>query len=622
MRKWFDRLAPLVGFIILMLYWISVRSPAPYPGYSEDLCSTDLNRQLLSQQIQQFGEIGFTTTQVMAPEGAVIPYMSWTPERDWLGSVFWRWDPSFPFAWAYLGASWLICFLGAGIILSKIGKFSGMSRGTAWSLATAVVVFHVPRHFKIWHHIEHLMQHWAYLSIFLDAWLWQRFRREKIWDWRIEVWRGFVFLGMIQAVGSFWGPLILETTIVHLSLAIYWFYRYRNFEQISIPSWKLKENFWLGIPVGISLVFLILDLQWFPPLIDAVHTFGMVQQSVSWFANLAFFFRPLWLEPLLVQMGQNFLARIDYPETVVSVGWFYWVPAVFAWFLLRKKRGGSGLITVLPFVILLIAAIWYAAFPDPNLIFQVTIQKIIPFMSFFRVASRWGLFLPQILTASIILAWPELKAWVAKTPKKNWQRARIAALAIFSVMSLTEFSWLTVPVNMMPPLPVDAAQLLKEVHDAPGSTVLDLPFCMAGGNGVCSAVMCPNYPASTLPICLRTFHEKKIFGLYESRAVDQHCQNYRKPPYQSWFQAWAQNRCFTPQEWTDVCQFLDTTPGLSSILLYADIWSAAGSPVCLAQFEEHLGAPLGLATLMAAPTRGGEGRAPTRMLRYTPKCKR
>lgn len=628
-RTWFNKLAPAAGLLILLLYWFSVRSPAPYPGYSEDLCSTDLNRQILSQQIEKYGEIGFSTTQVMTPTGAVIPYMSWTPERDWMGSVFWRWDRNFPFAWAYLGVSWLICFLGTGYILEKMGKLSGMSRGAAWSIATAVVVFHVPRHFKIWHHIEHLMQHWAYLSIFLDAWLWQRFRKERVWDWRIEVWRGFVFLGMVQAVGSFWGPLILETLIVHLSIAIYWLVLRKRGERITLPPWRQRSNVWLGVPVLIGIVFLILDYQWFPPLIEAVHQFGSVTQSVGWFANLAFFFRPLWLEPLLRAVGHNFLARIDTPETVVSVGWFYWVPAVAAWFVLRKKRGGTGVITVLPFVILLFLAIYYAGIPDPGLIVQTTLQKLIPFMDFFRVASRWGLFLPQILTVSVVLAWPELRgSFAARLMTKQRQtQGRLkpvgwVLLGLFGVMSVVEFTWLGFPVNMMPPLPAQAAQLMKEVHDAPGSTVLDMPFCVAGGNGVCSWEECPNYPASTLPLCLRTFHDKKIFGLYESRAVDAHCQIYRKQPYQSWFNAWRENRCFTPNEWSDVCHFLDVTPELSSILLYADIWSAAGQPGCLAQFQEHLGQPLGAAVLMSAPTRGGQGTNPTRMFRFAPHCQK
>src|SRR4051812_15497436 len=106
-KKLLARWMPLLGLIVVLFYWYSVRPVSAVPGYSEDLCATDFSRQLMSDQIHQFGRPAFITDKVMTPEGASVPFLSWSPERDWLGSKIWDWNPEFPYGWAFTGLSWL-----------------------------------------------------------------------------------------------------------------------------------------------------------------------------------------------------------------------------------------------------------------------------------------------------------------------------------------------------------------------------------------------------------------------------------------------------------------------------------------------------------------------------------
>ena len=142
-------LAPVIGLIFILAYWWSVHPIGFSMGYTEDFCP-DILRQLMAENLTQFGKPTFHTNAFMTPTGAPVPYMSWSIERDWMGAYFWKWNPNFPFMWVYFGASLVLTYFGVGLILRKMN----LSRQVAWSIATAAVLFHIPRHFKIWHHIR------------------------------------------------------------------------------------------------------------------------------------------------------------------------------------------------------------------------------------------------------------------------------------------------------------------------------------------------------------------------------------------------------------------------------------------------------------------------------------
>ena len=212
----------ILGLVAIFFYGWYIRPDGQFLGYFEDFC-TDLIRQLMAENVSKYGLPRFVTDSVMAPAKEFFPFMSWPMERDWLGALFWNWDKQFPFLWFYFCTSLLISYLGSGLILKKMG----IGKPVAWWISATIVLFHIPRHFKIWHHYELLPQHWVYWGFLLDAWIWQRFTREKKWSWNLELWRMFIVLGTFGLAGYYWGSTLLEWMLVRGFLLIS-FYRQRS----------------------------------------------------------------------------------------------------------------------------------------------------------------------------------------------------------------------------------------------------------------------------------------------------------------------------------------------------------------------------------------------------------
>jgi|GEM_PF-4825362 len=595
-----------LGLLITGLYWYSIHPLEFSRAYGEDAGFFELVRQVMAQQIQKLGHPAFTTDQVMTPFQVSLPYMTWAIEKDWLGGYFWLWNRDFPFFWFYFGISLLGSYLGVGLILRKMG----LSKIAAWGFATAVVTFHIPRHFKIWYHYEHLPQHWVYWGLFLDAWIWQNFWRDYKWSWSLELWRGLCLLGVFGTAGYFWGPMLMIWALVRISIVILYYLRRKKQIATEMGGNILSALF----PLFFGLFLFVLDLRWFLPLWAEVKRQGPVPQAYGWFAHLGYVVRPLWLDTFISRMNWVHLPPINHPETVVTIGWSYWIPSWLAIRFAQKKYGGPGLIAVLPFLIFLCIGILYLGTGYPYYIIQHLIQSTVPFMKFFRAASRWGLFLPQISTIIIVLAWPQITTWAQRLQKKK------AWLLAFCCIFVSEVTWLTHPVIQTEPLSPSVTQMLEKIKKLPGTTVLDLPFCVAGGNGVCTEEQCPNYPASTAPACLRGWHDKKVYGLYTSRLVPSDCEYYQRSPYLSWFNAWKTQLCFTESEWSDFCKYLSAHSELSAVLVYPDIWTAIQKPECRIEFEKHLGSALGEDTFYPTPMRGDTRTHPSRIIWYPPHC--
>lgn len=606
MHKRLGVLAFWLGVLAIGVYWYSVHPLGFARGYAEDLCFPDLVRQIMAEQLRIFGKPTFVTDQVMTPYGASVPYMSWQIERDWIGAYFWMWNRDFPFLWFYYGFSMLISYLGVGFILKKMG----LPRAASWFIAAMVVVFHVPRHFKVWHHYEHQIQHWVYWSFFLDAWIVQRFVRERKWDWNLELWRAVCLLGMMGIVGYFWGPLIMEWILVHAFLLGFWFLGRKKPDPIRFEG-ILRRAY---LPVCLGLVLLAIQLRWYLPLAAEARKAGEVWQGLGWSGNFLQVVRPLWLDTFKLPLGWP---ALDAPETVMTIGWSYWIPVITALWVIRKKKGGPGAKVVAPFAALLLIAFAYGSLyitPQNPYPFQEFIRSTFPFMKFFRVMTRWSLFYPMMAGVIVVLAWPELSRF--------WkQRKPYAASAALLLIFLLELPWLAHPVTTMQPLSQKMTTMLQHVKEAPGTSVLNMPFCVAGGNGVCTAEQCPNYPYSIAGSCFRGWHDKKVYGLYTSRLMFSDCQIYHRQPYVSWFSAWKEQRCLTEPEWTEFCSYLEKHTELSAVLVYPDIWHGARSPECRAQFDKYLGSPLEEGAFYLSPTRGGKGEHPTRVLYYPPRCR-
>ncbi|MCM2277501.1 MAG: hypothetical protein NDJ89_05445 [Oligoflexia bacterium] len=609
----------LLGILLLGVYWFSIRprtGGAGIPGFVEDMCYWDMSRTLMADQLRQFGSPRFVTDQFMTPSGASVPYMAWSLEGAWVGAYAWLRNRDFPFLWFWTLLSFLGTYLGAGFLLGRIG----LSARARWLAAAAIVVFHVPRHFKAWHHAEHLFQHWFVWSLLLDAWIWSRFVRERRWALSLEAWRGFCLVGMLGIAGYYWGPLILEWALVRG--AMLWIAtadRRARAPGVAI-EWDFRK--WL-LPLSLIALWLVPVLRWFTPLAEEARKLGNVEQGLWYFTSPFYFLRPLWYDAIFwwkgllqgIPGGTPAMAR---GETIVSVGWLVLVPWLAALFLVRRRRGGPGFRLAAPFAILTAMAILY--FGVYTFFYHTLLQAVVPFMSFFRVASRWGLLLPQLLAVTIVLAWPELQ----EGAKRLWARlprsGRVTLGAIALMLALLELSWLGYPTRQMPPLSRSMQALLQGVAESPGTSVLNLPFCVAGGNGVCTEEQCPQYPESTAGECLRIWHGKKVYGLYQSRMTPAHCAIYRRTPYTEWFAAWRENRCFSPAEWDGFCGHLRERTELSAVLVYPDIWKAAGRPECLAEFERRLGPARGQSAFPIVPSPGGQDRTQTRLLWFGARC--
>jgi hypothetical protein len=349
---------------------------------------------------------------------------------------------------------------------------------------------------------------------------------------------------------------------------------------------------------------------------------GEVNQALIYFAPIFMVIRPLWLDWIMTQVDQVIPAvkglwwSFQQPETKVTIGWLFWVPAVLGIRVLKKKNAGPGLQAALPFLILLGIAIWYLGI-KPHWV-QHFLQAWVPFMAFFRVASRWGLFLPQIVTILIVLSWPELSRWL-KTKNQTSSNKWKLLCGLFVGLSIAESTWLLRPPVMMTPFSDSMTQFLENIRKSPGTAVLDMPFCTLGGNEICSH-QCPSYPYSTAGACFRQWHDKDVYGIYQSRMVLSQCETYAKQPYVTWLQAWRANRCFTPDEWKDLCSYLDQHSELSAILVYPELWSGSQTPECQAQWKIHLGNPIDESSFYGDGNSGGQPRTPIRVMRFSPRC--
>lgn len=619
-----------MGLVGVFLYWLWIQ-PYSTRGYLEDFC-WDLSRKVMAKNISIFGKPTFYTDEVMTPSGMSVAFFSWSMERDWLGSYFWTWNKDFNFIWYYTGVGFLISYLGVGYILKKMH----LSLWWAWLLSTLVVVVHIPRHYKTWYHVEYLAQHWVYLAFFLDAWIWQRFFREKRWSLHLESWRGLIQLAVLGTPGYFWGPTILSWMMVRL-LILLKTWKERSPGSSSPLQWPWPQIEPLKkasvVPIFLTLIFVILDLRWFLPLLAEMKKVGLSDSGYGWWAHPLHVFRPLWLDKAyeIFQSITGFpwgwfpwslswkLPPIDKPETVVTIGWLFWVPALLGLQLIRKKAKGPGIWCVMPFILILILAIGYFGLGGKPYPFQRLLQQCVPFMKFFRVTSRWGVFFPQLVTILIVLCWPELQNFFRKNWHSQGQRLKTWSF-IFIALSATEIARLSLPVLGPAELHPSTAQLLNKIQSTAGSSVLDLPFCVAGGNGVCTVEQCPQYPFSTVGQCFSNWHDKKIYGVYLARLTPAQCEIYNQPPYSDWFTAWRQNRCFSPQEWDHFCAYLDQHTELSALLVYPKIWTAIEDPLCRAEIDRRLGTPEDQGTFFSKPSRDGLGEAPSQVLRYQPRC--
>jgi len=607
-RKYRSHLVIALCLFIAALYWFSTHPSGWVRGYIGDFCVVgDSTRQLMAENLRAFGSPRFTTTNLMAPNGVSIPFMPWSIEQHWLGAIAWNLNRDFPFLWSYFGFSIFLSILVVGALLRKIG----IRVTAAVAIATFLAVFNVPRHLKAWHHYEHLLHHWLLISIFIDVVIWKRLIVERRWSASLEAWRGFALVGMLGTAGYLWGPLILEWFVLR---AFAWAFLRASRRLPSASRLKFRLD-WKNciVPLALTIVWLVVEAQWFIPLFTEYRKFGEVDQNISYGAHLGYFVRPLFWEDLLALFHKT-PVPIYHPETAITIGWSYLIPWIAGLVLLKRNRGKHGLWLVGPFLTLTLIGLVYATLPGDSL-FHRAIQAVVPFMSFFRVKSRWGLYLPALIMAQIVLCWPLLTERFSRLLSKKPAYLLPGILLLFS-----EAKWLAFPVNTLPEPGQSFFTMLEGIRKLPGTTVLDLPFCVVGGNFQCSPSQCNDTQAATIGQCLREWHDKKVYGVYQSRINDAQCKIYQGQPMSSWFTAWTSGRCFTAKEWDQFCSYLDSHQEITALLVYPEIWNLNDGDACIRDFARRLGPPLGQTRVAKEGARAGQWKEWTRILHYEPKC--
>jgi hypothetical protein len=527
-----------------------------------------------------------------------MAYMPWGTEKDLFGAVLYQLDPQIPALFLYFVFSLIFSYIVCGLLIQKITGSQYF-----WLMSALLTIFNIARHFKLWFHYELLTLHWAYICILLDVLIWQRFIKDKKWDVHLELWRILGFLGMLGTAAYWFGPIFLSFMVTRLFM-VGWALKKRNHFRIQWFQWNWRNSALCLVIAGLFL----LNVYWYLPLLAEVAKDTNVYQPSGFSARTKDIFHPVWLRNLFHGFDagaffDRFFTSMHTTETVVAVGWSWLILLFVAVLTMRRHKNLKRLV---PFLIIFLFGVLYMRGPDKY--FQDLARQYIPVFSFFRVASRWGLFYPILIFAIAALAHKEIFAFWSD------HKRRKLLLVSFGLIACLEISTLARPVSSTPALSMDAQRFFAEIKQSPGTAVLDFPFAVVGGNGVCREISGPFYPRSVSSQCFLTVHQKKVFTTYQGRATEAMCKPYTLAPYADWFRHWKNNDCFAEHEVKDLCAYLRNDPNIGSLLISSGIWTAFAQPQCRALFEKYFGPPVDSAIVPV------ESEAESTVFRYRTQC--
>jgi hypothetical protein len=221
--------------------------------------------------------------------------------------------------------------------------------------------------------------------------------------------------------------------------------------------------------------------------------------------------------------------------------------------------------------------------------------KIFPWFTFHRVGGRTTLAYPvACVLLGLRVDWRSL---YAARPKLLGAFAVLGGLELATAYGVRSAAW--------SPAPVDARfdAFMKTVRETPGEAVLDWPFCVAGGNGIGNAELCPYYFRDNTVFANRRFHGKKVMGQYFGRLAESQVAPYRHAGWPALFHpeppgfphSQRQAQCFTADEWTFFRDFFAKND-FAGIDVYVDMLA----PGCAEKIYAELGAPIAETTIVGA----------------------
>ncbi|WP_341528682.1 hypothetical protein [Nostoc sp. UHCC 0302] len=530
-------------------------------------------------------KLNLNNNQVLYPYGTNSVFQPWALERDILYAILHSFS-SGPWLKIYYLLTILVTAFGSFILLFRdYGYARAMSFGYLVTYGNFYAVLEYPVH------ISKAVLHWTTLSFIADFLIVKRVCLGEFLSIRLILVRVcLLVLSLGQDLGYIAGFSLTSFTVSTLFITVVVCYRYFKsklvFNHLLLILKRYKKEFWMYPRISFFLIILTTIAAYiYIPLILQIRRetknfdFTGISSGYLWVHPLRLFipFFPQF-NPANIDFKQLFG---DIPENIGagSPGWFLLIVATMGLWKAHKK-----IIIYLPLILIFIIFVFYHPINFPTL-------NIFPWLAFNRkpISSIYpvilGLFALEVnlnglhehqrkLVSVLLVCLACTEVYTAYSIKLNYNPYSIDKNFLFDKTFFTYMNY---------------------IKKQPGEAVLDWPFCVAGGNGVGSASLCPYYHLNSGVFSLRRFHEKKVMGQYFGRLHPSQIEPYLQagwdklffPDSRDIFKASRQTRCFKTEEWsflTDFYKFND----FAGINLYVNFLPED----CIAKFYKSFGTPV------------------------------
>lgn len=529
------------------------------------------------------------TKAMLYPFGTLVVFLPWGVERDLVYTILHGRLGDGPWLQLYQAASVAISSLGTYLLLRRE---DGAARALFVAFAGTFMNFYAV--YKFPHHMNVTALHWVVLSIVVDFMLFRRLVRRQRWSARLVVAR-VVLLPLLLGldIGYSMGYALLSfsvTSVAALVVVLRARARGENVLASVVPREPVRE---LRAHVATSVLFtalLVVGTWLYLPIVmqicAATRKFSFAGPGGSFWASQ---FRLLF--PYLPFIGPQSKAMVAIFGEAEGIGEFStgWALLALAVLGLRGAKRRRELVIYTPIFVAFALCLLYHPRAFPTL-------RLFPWFQFNRVAGRATLVFPIWFALAALGAHVDFA--VARV--RTWATAIGLLAAIETATAYAAFRY-----DVFRPDP-SFWSYMDAVRQAPGEAVLDWPFCIAGGNGVASADLCPYYAQTSSTYAYRRFHEKDVVGVFLSRMTEAQPKPFYDLGFPKLFtpdsreirQSQRETRCFDEHEWETFESFY-RSHDFAGLSLYPDLLAEG----CAEQFIHRFGEPIAETRLPA------EGRA-------------
>ena len=461
---------------------------------------------------------------------------------------------------------WFSC-VSTGLLLFFILR-RDVGRSKAWFVAFTASFLNVAALYKFPGHINLCTIHWAAASLAMDFIMARRFLENRLSLHFILVRILILFLSLGLDVGY-----IAGFGLTSFSITIIWmlfslgrkgipkFVREKYYEwrgeakdhrlTVILPALGILSVCWLYLPILFQTTYMYMHSDsdpgfvfWANPLRIVLPWFPVVNANHPFFSS---FFKDTF------EMTGN-----------MSPGWIIVIPGLVGLYFILRKRMRE----YLPFIVMVVLFLTYHPW-------NFTVLKILPWYGQVRVSGRFSLIFPVIMPLFALAAWDPFFSWIKRHSWVPFILIPVALLEIAGMYSILG------SFNPMPEKEVSA--YMDKVRGAPGSALLEWPFCIVGGNGVGTGELCPFCFKNESTYGLMRWHGKKLVNAYLSRLNKKDIKPLTEQGWPFIFQRLlgSQNtipvgertrflNCFSKEEMEFFIQFLKTGD-FAGIQLYRDL---------------------------------------------------